>query len=270
MRQGAQVWVNGTGRADLQFDDGSELRLGNGALVTLKTLYSDNQGEFTQITLKQGLATLYVRHEHSVYQINTPFVSVKANGPSQIRTGVDSGVELAVQRGNASAEGAQGKTALEQGDYLYLADASATYEVKRMPAPDGWDRWNAERDNLIERSSESSKHLPSDIGLVAGNLDDYGTWHQDPKYGSVWAPTESDPNWRPYSQGDWTWADPYGWTWVSNEPWGWAPYHYGTWVDEPYGWAWCPGPAMQYWSPGVVDWSYNDGFAAGRRLRPGR
>src|SRR5437016_1622833 len=42
VRQGAQVWVANGGRSELQFDDGSRLRLDTGALVTMQTLYSDS------------------------------------------------------------------------------------------------------------------------------------------------------------------------------------------------------------------------------------
>src|SRR5579875_2521634 len=76
MRQGAQVWVTDGGRAEIQFDDGSLLRLGGGALATLQTLYSDSQGEFTQIVLTNGLATMVTRHAYSIYQIDTPDASV--------------------------------------------------------------------------------------------------------------------------------------------------------------------------------------------------
>jgi hypothetical protein len=255
IQQGAQIWINDGGRADVQFDDGSELRLGNGALVTLTLLYSDAQGEFTQITLNDGLATLHARHDVCVYQIDTPLVSVKAKGPSQIRLGVDSGTEVAVQRGIATIEGAKGKVTLSENDYLDLVNGDAAYTPRAMPKADGWDQWNSDRNRLIDSKSETESHLPPNIGLVAGDLDHYGTWREDPKYGWVWAPQVVSSDWRPYNDGSWAWVEPYGWTWVGNEPWGWAPYHYGTWIDQPYGWAWCPGPASQYWSPAVVDFS---------------
>ncbi len=66
LRQGAQVWVTNGGRADLQFDDGTELRIGNGGLVTLKTMYSDSQGEYTRITLRDGVTTLRLVHNNSI------------------------------------------------------------------------------------------------------------------------------------------------------------------------------------------------------------
>ena len=257
LRQGAQVWVTDGGRADVQFDDGSELRLGNGALATLKTLYSDKDGEFTQIALNEGLATLRSRHDNAVYQVDTPSASVKSSGSTQIRFGVDSGSEVTVQRGSATIEGPDGRTALHAGDYLYLADSNSPLQVRTAPKSDAWDQWNDDRNRVME--NRNSGHVPSNIGLVAGELDSYGTWRTDPAYGSVWCPRNVSSSWRPYYDGRWTWIDPFGWTWVSSEPWGWAPYHYGTWVRASYGWGWCPGPVHQYWSPAVVHFSvYND------------
>src|SRR5579871_5633118 len=257
--EGARIRVGHNGRADIQFDDGSELRLGNGALVTLKLLYSDAQGEFTQITMTDGLATLHTQRDVSVYQVDTPLVSVKTSGTSQVRFGVDTGGEVAVQRGSATVEGARGKTTLKEGDYLDLANGDSPYTPHGLPTADSWDRWNSDRNRQIDGKSETERHVPPNVGIAAGNLDPYGTWREDPKNGWVWVPRETSPDWRPYHDGHWVWVEPYGWTWVGDEPWGWAPYHYGTWVDEPYGWTWCPGPAYQYWSPAVVDFSVYGG-----------
>ena len=80
LRQGAQVWVAGNSRAEIQFDDGSRLRLDANTLVTLQTLYSDAQGEFTEITLNQGQASLRLNNPYSQYQVNTKAASLKAVG----------------------------------------------------------------------------------------------------------------------------------------------------------------------------------------------
>ena len=259
IRQGAQVWVTNGGRAEVQFDDGSLLRLGNGAVSTLQTLYSDANGEFTEIQMNEGLSELELRGTESVYQIDTPLVSIKSEGPSKVRIGVDSSVEIAVRQGRATVEGNGTKTTLNNGDYLDLPDASAPYNVGSVPDPDSWDRFNDDRDQQL---ADADSNLPANIALVAGNLDSYGSWHDDARYGQVWCPRVDEAGWRPYQHGHWVWVEPFGWTWVSNEAWGWAPYHYGTWVSEPYGWGWCPGPARQYWCPAVVHFSeYNGGVA---------
>ena len=271
LRQGAQIWVTEGGRAEIQFDDGSLLRLGTGAVATLQTLYSDNDGEFTEIKMTEGLAALRLRTDRSVYQLNTPLGSIKATGPASLRIGVGNGLELAVQSGKATLEGAQGKADLVRGDFLDLANANSPYKVRDIPRPDSWDRWNQQRDDLLSRAEEepANQHLPANVAIVAEDLNSYGTWHDDSQDGWVWCPRVSNNEWRPYHDGQWTWVNPFGWTWVSTEAWGWAPYHYGTWVSKPYGWAWCPGPVNQYWSPAVVHFSECNGQIGWCPLAPG-
>src|SRR5579871_298772 len=268
LRQGAQIGVTGNGHAEIQFDDGSLLRLGGGAVATLQTLYSDSQGEFTEIKLSDGLAALRLRDSHSIYQVDTPVASLKAEGPAKIRVGVGEGAEFAVTEGQAVVEGAQGQATLHSGDYLDQLNGDSAFSVQPIPGADSWDRWNADRDRaLIEGSRQSDRYLPPNIALSAGNLDDYGSWHSDPSYGEVWCPRES-ASWRPYYDGRWVWVEPFGWTWCGNEPWGWAPYHYGSWIYRPYGWVWIPGPAYQYWCPAVVDFCSYDGYVGWAPLCP--
>jgi hypothetical protein len=270
LRQGAQIWVSEGGRAEIQFDDGSLLRLGTGAVVTLQTLYSDSDGEFTELKMTEGLASLRIRHDRGVYQVNTPLGSVKAAGPASLRIGVGNGLEVALKSGKATLEGGQGKSELQSGDFLDLAGASSPYTVRDIPRLDSWDRWNQDRDDLLTRAEAqpAREHLPANIAIVANDLNDYGTWRDDSQDGWVWCPRVSSSDWRPYHEGHWTWVNPFGWTWVSSEAWGWAPYHYGTWVSRPYGWAWCPGPVNQYWSPAVVNFSECEGQIAWCPLAP--
>ena len=270
LRQGAQIWVSEGGRAEIQFDDGSLLRLGTGAVVTLQTLYSDSDGEFTELKMTDGLVSLRLRHDRGVYQVNTPLGSVKAAGPAKLRIGVGNGLELAVKTGKAAIEGSQGKADLQAGDYLDLSSSNSPYSVRNIPHTDSWDRWNQDRDDLLARleNQPAREHLPADIAIVADDLSDNGTWRNDSQSGWVWCPRVTSSDWRPYHDGQWTWVNPFGWTWVSDEAWGWAPYHYGTWISRPYGWAWCPGPANQYWSPAVVHFSEYEGQVGWCPLAP--
>ncbi len=257
-RQGAQVMVSPGGRCELQFDDGSILRMGSGSFVTLTTLYSDANGEFTEAKLNDGLATFDLRNKYSLYQVDTPEASVKAYGPASLRFGVGKGLEVADRQGECEVDNSAGKNRLGPNQYAYLPSPTSQMRVAQMPKKDNWDEYNDERENYWSRPS---RYEPSNIGLVSGDLDNYGAWRSDPHYGQVWYPTEAS-NWRPYNDGSWTWVSPYGWTWVGNEPWGWAPYHYGAWIHTPYGWAWRPGPEAQYWSPAVVRFTdYGDDVA---------
>jgi hypothetical protein len=266
IRAGAEVWVGDGGTAELQLDDGSRLRMGSGAIVTLKTLYSDAQGEFSEIACDQGLLFLHLKHDHAIYQIDTPNASVKAVGPASIRLGIGSAVDVAIHEGAATVENNSGKATLHSGQYVGLRSPDDALEARPVPSADGWDEWNMERDSQLDE--HPTQHVPPSVGVVGDDLDSYGDWHDAPDYGWVWCPRGIAAGWRPYCYGHWAWVPPFGWTWVSDEPWGWAPYHYGTWCHTSWGWGWVPGPAVQYWCPAVVSFNYYHGGWAWCALGP--
>jgi hypothetical protein len=268
IRQGAQVYVPTGARAEVQFDDGSMMHLGGGALITFHNLYSDADGEFTQLTLKDGIVSFRLRNKFSVYQVDTPLASVKAVGPARIRIGVRDIVEVGVRYGSATVEGQQDKATIKAKGFLTIRDTTTPYTVTALPPDDTWEKWIDKRYQANSPNEAMSKQdLPPDIYLIEPDLDAYGTWNTDPTYGAVWCP-HVDGNWRPYAAGSWVWVDPFGWTWVSTETWGWAPYHYGSWVHIGVGWGWVPGPAHQYWSPGVVSFFVDGGSIAWVPLCP--
>ena len=91
-----------------------------------------------------------------------------------------------------------------------------------------------------------------------------GNWINSSQYGYVFQPTESDPNWRPYTYGHWVNTEE-GMDWVSDEPFGWATYHYGRWANlDGYGWVWVPGYT---WAPAWVSW--REGNDVGAAAGPG-
>ena len=260
LSQGAQVWTDERSRAEIEFDDGSRLRLDSSTLLTLQTLYSDSKGEFTEITVKDGAVFLSLRTQYSVYQVDTPLGSVKAAGPAQFRAGVGQGLQVAVRQGVVTVEGSKQQVEMHDGDYLDLRSADSPYTLTRLPNEDSFDSWNDARDRAVDALPDQPgyQNLPSNVAICADDLSDYGTWRDDSVFGSVWVPRE-DSGWRPYSDGRWVTCEPYGWTWVSAEPWGWAPYHYGTWAHLSSGWGWCPGPVNQYWSPACVSFYQSGG-----------
>ena len=81
------------------------------------------------------------------------------------------------------------------------------------------------------------------------SLSPHGSWVVSAEYGRVWQPGVYAPDWNPYYDGHWEYAD-VGWVWVSDYEWGAIPYHYGTWVaDSRFGWVWVPGYT---WAPAWV------------------
>jgi len=251
VREGAGFFTQDEGRAELQFDDGSAMRFGGNASVKLDSMYSDGDGEFTEITLGRGVASLHLLNSVSEYQLDTPNASIKAFGPADFRVGVSSTTEVCVRSGQVDIISPQGSTYVQAGNIAQLDAFGGPPNILPCPDPDEWDAFCSQRTALF---AQQSAYLPSSINLVAGGLDSYGSWSNDPQYGNVWAPNVGG-GWRPYSQGRWVWVSPFGWTWVDNQPWGWAPSHYGAWFARGGRWFWRPGPARQYWSPAVVSFA---------------
>ena len=95
-----------------------------------------------------------------------------------------------------------------------------------------------------------------DVSYFYDELDQYGRWINHPRLGDVWSP-DVDQDWRPYTQGYWSYTEDNGWYWVSDEPFGWAVFHYGRWIfDRDDGWLWIPGTE---WAPAWVTWRSDDG-----------
>ena len=265
MRQGAQVWLAPGCRMELQYDDGSTLRLGDDAVATLQTLYSDKDGEFTEVKLNAGTSTWHLKSKYSIFQVDTPCDSVKSVGPSDFRVDVRPTADsCAVRSGEATLTADNRDTPIPAEHYAVLHRPDDPVYVKRLGPEDPWDRFNDNRDVVLD---ERPVHVPENIGLVSGGLDRHGRWHLEAGYGWVWSPYV-EVGWRPYHRGHWVWVDPFGWTWVSEDPWGWAPYHYGTWSRFESGWGWVPGPAVQYWSPARVDFVDEDGYITWAPLAP--
>jgi hypothetical protein len=127
IREGAELSTVGSAKAEIAFDDGSRMRLGKGAYVTLKALYSDSQGEFTQLVLRGGTLDLRLQHECSVYEIDAPLVTIDATGPSTLRIDAENGVCVAVREGRCTIDGDRGKKTLAAGQYLVLRRACLGY-----------------------------------------------------------------------------------------------------------------------------------------------
>jgi len=228
LNQGAQVWVPDNSKAELQFDDGSFMRLRGGTLAILQTLTSDSSGEYTEIQMVSGSAFFQIINPHSSYQVDTPQTTAKTSGPATIRVGVSNLSSICVHVGLVQVHGSGGSFTLHPHEYVSMAPEATSYDVQPLPNPDSWDQWNNQREySLDSYSSEVPQGaLPPNIALAAPALSEYGDWQYVPHYGRCWHPHEHY-GWQPYRAGHWVACQPYGWTWVSDEDWGWAPYHYG-------------------------------------------
>jgi hypothetical protein len=241
MTIGDKIWVDKDSRAELQAGQAA-FHLGSMTAVSFLNL---DEG-ITQVRLAEGAVNFRLRElrEGDLYEVDTPNLAFTVKQAGAFRIDVNENGDasrVTVLRGEGEIS-SDGKTyAVHAGEQAEFTGAeNPTYTINRAPGPDGLDRWAEERD-LKEDNSISGKYVSRDMPGYS-DLDDNGTWRDEPEYGHVWYPNDVGPDWAPYSDGYWNWVDPWGWTWVGYEPWGFAPYHYGRWAFVGGAWGWCPGP----------------------------
>jgi hypothetical protein len=250
-------------RAEIQLDHADVLRMSDESTANVVNLSR------TQIQLQvgQGLVNYDVlKNSEANVEIDTPNVAIRPQmneGSYRITVNSDSETIVDVRNGSAEISTPQGSTRVDRDQRITIQGTgdNAQYNVSAASSKDDFDKWNSDRDHVIE-SADSWRHTnPNYTG--SQDLDTYGSWNNVPDYGSVWFPS-AGPDWVPYRDGRWVFEPYYGWTWVSYEPWGWAPYHYGRWFEYGGRWGWWPGPVYggyrPVWAPAYVSFF---GFGGG-------
>ena len=142
------------------------------------------------------------------------------------------------------------------------AAAAQTYGAEALPPPP--PDQDEGQDGVPAADALPPAQAPDQYAFEQG-LSPYGRWVDTPEYGRVWVPSETAPDWQPYSDGRWVDTE-WGWSFASSVPWGWATYHYGRWgFGLGVGWFWVPGFV---WAPAWVSWRYSPGFVCWAPFAP--
>ncbi|MEZ5642152.1 MAG: DUF6600 domain-containing protein [Burkholderiaceae bacterium] len=263
LTSGARLSTDPGSRTELQTGSAA-LRLDGRSDATLTLL--DNQT--TQLALTEGTLSASVRSlaAGERFEIDTPNLALVATTSGEYRVDVDprtGSTRVTVRQGLADVwgDGGQNRRLASPQQWVFDGRSLGVVSQGAAPARDGFDRWVASRDTLLDQS-RSARYVSREMPGYA-QLDPYGEWQQDPTYGAVWLPSVTVADWAPYRYGRWSWVEPWGWTWVDDAPWGFAPFHYGRWTQIGPRWAWVPGPAHQrpVYAPALV--AFIGGSAAG-------
>jgi hypothetical protein len=278
--EGTEVLTSEDGRAELEFDDGSVVRLSPDSSLTLTVLRGEGSSGQAEIELSSGLGYFELQGGNGGNQTRVRFgdAVVTASGFTVLRIGLDNAPgELAVFSGNAHLERGQAMSLeLHGGESVTLnATDPAQYTLAESIEPDSWDTWNSDRDQalttLAAARTGAASSLPESSSPAWNDLDASGNWYNVPGTGSVWSPFEaSNPGWDPYGNGYWMMTPRFGYIWVSRDPWGYMPYQCGAWnFYNDFGWGWAPGMCSPWWGgSGGGGWAFNIGRTPGQYRLP--
>ncbi len=267
---GDKLWVDQDARAEIQAGYAS---IHLGGMSAFSFLNMDDQT--TQMRLAEGIINFRVRElrQGDVYEVDTPNLAFNVTQAGAFRIEVNENgdaTRITAIRGEGQVTAAGQTYTVRAGERGEFNGAdNVTYLIAAAPAPDDFDRWSNDRD-MRDDNSVSAHYVSREVPGYS-DLDENGTWNEEPDYGAVWYPSAVDEGWAPYSYGSWNYVGPWGWTWVGYEPWGFAPYHYGRWAFIGSRWGWCPGPyyARPIYGPAFVGflggrgWGVGFGFGGG-------
>jgi FecR protein len=257
--EGSKLKTGKDGQAEVEFEDGSALRLAANTEVHFTHLaLGDNGQKLSTVQVVSGTvyANVYPKNAYGKDKAGDQFLvnfvreSVSVSGAAHFRVELDGGskANVAVFKGKVSATSPSGQfeVAEKHSATIAFADSDAgkdTFVVARNYATEPSDVWDRQHTDYHDRyASINPGGLSSPYAYGMSDLNYYGSFMMVPGYGNVWQPYFAGANWSPFQDGGWAFYPGAGYMWVSGYPWGWMPYNYGNWAFATgFGWVWEPG-----------------------------
>jgi len=253
--EGMRLWTGDAGRAEVEFEDGSTVRLVPNSTVTFSRLYlRDNGGRVTNVELGEGTAYFKVDlGKRDDFTIDFGRRTLSLERSARFRVNVDrSEARVAVTQGSVELSASSGVVEVKKNHSatLDLQDTERN-EIASAYTDEPYDTWDQQQDSYHTQNFRNSQYdVSSPYGYGFSDLNYYGNYVNCAGYGSLWQPYGAGPGWDPFMNGAWMYYPNAGYTWVSAYPWGWLPFRYGSWMYSPScgGWGWQPG----YWTTWYV------------------
>jgi hypothetical protein len=260
--EGSRLRTGRDGHAEVEFEDGSALRLTPNSEVDFTHLALEDGGQMiSAVQLVSGTvyADLHPKKTGGSGRSGDPFrlsfgrESVSMADAAHLRVELAGATAtVAVFKGKVTANLPSGTFEIAEKHRATIAvvnDDSAgpgkkdtlviakNYEDRPS---DAWDREQTDYHDRYTSAGASSISSPYDYGV--GDLSYYGNFMTVPGHGNVWRPYFVGVSWSPFQDGGWAFYPGAGYMWVSGYPWGWIPYNYGNWAFAPgVGYVWQPG-----------------------------
>ena len=240
--QGTQLRTRENGRVEIEFEDGSTLRLGPNSRLDFSTLgLNDSGARISILNLSDGAA--YVNWLGNVgehFTLNFSHEKVDLDHPAHFRVDTSADrTKVAVFKGELRVNAPAGAVTVAKNKmFTFTTDDEKPVLAKNIEQEplDSWDK------EATSYHDQYSKNNSSPYGYGISDLNYFGAFTSVAGYGMMWQPFFAGAGWNPFMDGAWSWYPGMGYTFVSAYPWGWMPYRYGNWAMIPgMGWMWQPG-----------------------------
>ena len=228
--QGATLRTT-AGRAEVEFEDGSTLRIIPSTTVGFPQLELLNSGTTaTTVNLREG--TIYVnlagaKSKEFTLIFGSQKLTLKPSSHIRLHLGRTK-AKLAVFNGDVQVVGPSGTMGVGKKKTLTF-DLSGQNKpiLTKDVAQNKYDVWDQQAINYHKSYAKSTAYGKPPYAYGVPDLNYYGSFVNAPGCGSVWRPFFASVGWDPYMNGTWAWYPASGYSWVSPYPWGWIPFHSG-------------------------------------------
>lgn len=240
--EGTQLRTGRNGRAEVEFEDGSSMRLTPDTTVEFSKLSLSDAGQrISQVNLIEGMAYVnWLGKDDLAMNFAHEKLALERSAHFRVDTS-DQLANLAVFKGDVDVEGPAGKLTVEKNkSATFNADDQDKYTVAKKIEEEPLDSWD--KDAVSYHNQYAKNNVSSPYGYGLSDLNYYGAFSSVPGYGMMWQPFFAGAGWDPFMDGVWGFYPGMGYMFASAYPWGWMPYRYGNWAFVPgYGWGWRPG-----------------------------
>ena len=248
--QGTQLRTSSTGRAEIEFEDGSSMRLAPDTSIEFSRLgLSDSGKRISQVQLVQGLAYVDWLGKDD-FSLNFSRESLSLDHAAHFRIdATPQAADLAVFKGDVNVDGPSGKLVVEKKKTAsFNAEDDDKYTMANKIPESPFDSWDKDATGYHDQYAKNNQSQ-SPYGYGLSDLNYYGSFSNVPGYGMMWQPFFTGVGWDPFMDGAWSFYPGYGYMFASAYPWGWMPYRYGNWMFlQGMGWMWQPG-GWNSWMP---------------------
>jgi hypothetical protein len=248
--QGTQLRTSSNGRAEIEFEDGSSMRLAPDTCVEFSHLgLSDSGKRISQVQLVQGLAYVDWLGKDD-FSLNFSRESISLDHAAHFRIdATPQASDLAVFKGDVNVDGPSGKLVVEKKKTAtFNAADDDKYSLANKIAESPFDSWDHDAIGYHDQYAKNNQ-AQSPYGYGMSDLNYYGSFSNVPGYGMMWQPFFTGVGWDPFMDGAWSFYPGFGYMFASAYPWGWMPYRYGNWMFlQGNGWMWQPG-GWNSWMP---------------------
>jgi FecR protein len=248
--QGTQLRTRENGRAEIEFEDGSTLRVAPNSTVQFSTLGLSDAGQrFSTVTLAQGRAYVnWLGKSGDKFTLDFLQEKVELTQAAHFRVATSaSGAEVATFKNDLAVTSPSGTVKVDKKKMVSF-DADDDHTVAKNVEEDSYDAWDKQ---AVDYHEQNAKNNSTPYGYGYSDLSYYGAFTNLPGFGTMWQPYFTGAGWNPFMDGAWSFYPGMGYMWASAYPWGWMPYYYGNWAYAPgFGWGWQPG-AFNTWHGGI-------------------